>query len=195
MLRKRIVTLVSLALMLGLALLLAACKTTVTTYPCRAPSGGTTQCVGVVITKAATAETLDASTFYETREVDPTVYGPDTTSPATGTLTLTLTSGGTVTYPQNLYYDSATTIAPYTPGYKVLVYRPANPAALQGFINQYKAQTAEFAIDTTIPLLDISSGSVDSSTVDAQGRYNSTIVFHGTVNTEPPSRDRGPIEM
>lgn len=147
------------------------------------------------VTKAVTSQAIDANTLYETREVDPRVYAPDPDATAVSTLTVTLTSGAVVSYSTKLYYDSSTTLTSHTPGYQVLVYRPVNTASLQSFINQYRSQAAELSFDTSIPLKDVSNGSVDSSPVDAQGRYNATINYIGTVAVRPPSRDRGPIVM
>jgi hypothetical protein len=147
----------------------------------------------VVISKAATSDPLNPSTFYETREVDPSVYGPNPNATSTGTVTLTLTSGATVSYSTNLYYDANTTLSPVTPGYRVLVYRPSDISGLQAFISHYQGQTQDFSVETSIPLQDLSGGSVGSSTVDARGRYNGILDYHGSVNTEPPTRERGPF--
>jgi hypothetical protein len=141
-----------------------------------------------------TSDPLDASTFYETREVDPAIYAPSPNATATGTVTLTLNSGATVSYSTNLYYDSTTTLSPFTSGHKVLVYRPVNTASLQSFINQYKSQTQDFSVETSIPLLDISGGNANTSTVDARGRHNAVIDYYGSVNTEPPSHEHGPFQ-
>jgi hypothetical protein len=181
--------------MLALALVLAACTVTLEKGVCQKPSGEWFVCVKLIIKKAAVAEPIDANTLYETREVDPSVYAPDPNATATSTVTVTLTSGATVSYATNLYYDSSMALSPVTPGYKVLVYRPVNPASLQSFIKQYQSQTAEFSTDSTIPLKDISGGNTASSPVDVRGRYNTRLEYIGTVNTEPPSWDRDPIEM
>ncbi len=193
--RKPIVTLLSLIALLTLAISLAACSRRVEASPCTGPSGQPAICVHVVITKAATTEPLDASTFYETREVDPSVYAPDSSATSTGTITVTLTSGATVSYSTNLYYDSTTTLSPVTAGYRVLVYRPVNTASLQSFINQYKSQTQDFSVESSMPLTDISGGGTGSSTIDARGRYNSILDYHGSVNTEPPSLHHGPFQF
>jgi hypothetical protein len=193
--RWRITPAKPLMLLFIALLFLAACESTVTSSPCVTPSGRTGVCVRVRVTKAAPSENLNASTLYETREVDPNVYAPDPSAVAASTLTVTLQSGAVVTFTANLYYDSSTTLSPHTPGYQVLVYRPSNPTALQSFVDQYRSQTAEFSLDTSIPLKDLSNGSVTSSPVDTQLRHNATIDYIGTVTTRPPSRDRGPIEM
>lgn len=153
-----------------------------------------TRCVGLRFTFGKASESFDAWSIFETREVDPGVYDHDPGTTPTGTLKVALDTGAVVSHTQALYRDLSTTVQPVTPGYRVLVYRPANPAALQNFINQYRSKAISTEINTTVSLRDVSNGTISSSVVDTQGRYNSTLDYIGSVVTEPPARERGPIE-
>jgi hypothetical protein len=191
--RRRLAVPLALAGVLALSIVFTGCGgPRLVVYACRSPSGVPSMCVGVRITKAVLAEPLNVSTMYETREVDPNVYAPDSSQGAWATVTLTLRSGATMSHSQALYYDDSTYVAPVTPGNRVLVYRPVDPAAAQSLIDHYRSQTADYSVTTDIPLQDISDGSVDSSRVDAQGHYNSTTGYLGSAFTRPPRRDREP---
>jgi hypothetical protein len=184
---------IPLSLVTMLSALTGGCSRGLAGWDCRSPSGAATRCVGLRLTFKS-SESFDAWSIFETREVDPAVYDHDPETTSVGTLKITLNTGAVVSHSQALYRDLGTTVQPVTPGYRVLVYRPANPAALQNFINQYKAQAVSAEINTTVSLRDVSNGTVSSSVVDTQGRYNSSLEYIGSVVTEPPARERGPIE-
>lgn len=143
--------------------------------------------VGGWISFSENVGSISAYSFYETREVDPNVYAHDSSSTPTGTITVTLGSGATVTYSGNLYLDTSTTVTPTTSGHTVLVYRPVDPSGLQSFIDQYKSQATSVDVNTTVKLVDVSGGSASSSVVDLKGNYDSSLNYLGSVNSTPPS--------
>lgn len=120
-----------------------------------------------------------AQSVYETREVDPNLLANNSSYPHSGTVTLTLNDGSTVSYTQSLYYDSSTVVSPVTAGNVALVYRPVDPAALQSFLDQYEGQVASASTYTDVGLLDI-SGESTSTTVDVQAFANSDSTYVGT---------------
>lgn len=134
---------------------------------------------------------INAWSIYETREVDPNVYEPDSNAQPTGTITVTLTSGSTVNYSGNLQLDTSTQVNPTTPGHLVLVYRPADPGGLQDFIDQYKDQAIDTDISTNVQLRDVSGGAVETTTVDFKASYNSNLGYLGSVTGSPPSYSGG----
>lgn len=120
-----------------------------------------------------------AQSVYETREVDPNLLANDSSYPHSGTLTLTLNDGSTVSYTQSLYYDSSTVVSPVTAGNVALVYRPVDPAALQDFLDRYDGQVASAYTQTDVGLLDV-SGEATSTAVDVQAFANSDRTYVGT---------------
>lgn len=166
-------------------LLTAACDSSPYLSPC------TTRCVegGIRVSFQQNLGSVSAWSLYETHEVDPNVYAHDSTSTPTGTMSVTLTNGSTVTYSGNLYLDTSTTVTPTTSGYDVLVYRPVDPSGLQAFIDQYKDTADSVAITTKVRLKDISGGTVSSSVVDFKANYETNLEYVGSVNSVPPSYD------
>lgn len=175
---------IGVAAVLLLGLVAIGCDSGTYLQPCH-----TTRCVGggIWISFSRGISSVNAWSIYETREVDPNVYTHDSNSTPTGSITVTLGDGSTVTYSGNLYLDTGTTVAPTTAGHTVLVYRPVDPSGLQAFIDQYKDQATSVDINSLINLKDISDGSVSASVVDFKTHYNSDLDYIGSANSTPPS--------
>lgn len=124
-------------------------------------------------------ESEAASSVFETREVDPNLYANDPDHPHSGTLTLTLDDGTTVSHSQGLYYDSTTAVSPVTSGHEALAYRPVNPSALQSFLDQYWSRATSAKVTTRVGLQDLSTEST-STTVDIQASAHDQLQYVGT---------------
>lgn len=159
----------------SLALLLAlACQvgSEIEAKTCVTPSGKKIPCFGIKIDVKDSLSGIDPHAAYITREVDPAVLAPDSSVTPTGTVTLTLNTGATVSLSQDLSLDPSTQVSATTPGHRVYVYRPADPASIQAFINQYQATTTAADVTSTVAFTDLSGGTVTSTRVDFQGGYN-----------------------
>lgn len=121
----------------------------------------------------------DANSIFETREVDASLLANNPGYPHSGTITLFLDDGTTVSHSQGLQYDSSTSVAPVRSGHQALVYRSVNTAALQSFLDQYWHRTVSYRIDTVVGLQDISSSS-ETTIVDVQGSAESQLQYIGS---------------
>lgn len=131
----------------------------------------------------------DASSLFETREVDPLVFSDKAGGSKFAVARITLSSGQIVSYSQALVLDPGTAIPPSTPGNHVLVYRPADTLALQTFIDTYWADAVAVETSTSIELLDVSGGTTNRSTVEVhQGLTQSQYV--GGVVVVPPTFEK-----
>lgn len=171
MMMRRMLLLVSGSLALLLAM---ACNvgTTITAKTCLTPSGRRIPCYAIAIDVKDSLSGIDPHAAYITREVDPAVLAPDSSVSPTGTVTLTLNTGATVSLSQNLYLDPSTQVVATTPGHHVYVYRPSDPASIQNFLNQYQATTTAADVSSTVAFTDLTGGTVTSTRVDFQGGYN-----------------------
>lgn len=133
-------------------------------------------------------EKTSAPSVYETREVDPDLLGNDPNYPHRGTVTLTLNDGSTVSYSQDLYYDSSTVVGAVTSGHTALAYRAVDPAGLQNFLDQYEGRVASVQTHSRVGLLDFSSDST-STTVDCQGSADNETTYIGTAGVTTTSND------
>ncbi len=123
-----------------------------------------------------------ASSMYETREYDPTIFAASPSSEDSGTITLVLSDGQTASYTSGLVLDPSTTLEPKTPGYAVAVYRWANPAAVQSFIDQYYDASVGYTVETSVILENVYPGSTRLTThIDNRVGVNGDEVFLGAV--------------
>ena len=76
-------------------------------------------------------------------------------------------------------------MTPVRSGHQALVYRAADPAALQSFLDQYWDRTVSYSFNTAVGLQDISTSS-ESTVVDVQGSVENQFQYigSGTVSTE-----------
>ncbi|HEV8578735.1 MAG TPA: hypothetical protein VGX68_06585 [Thermoanaerobaculia bacterium] len=152
---------------------------------------------GVIISFSTTAPAYNAGQFTITREAHPTELEYKGGA-ASYILTVTLTSGATVSHSGLLVRNTSREplFIPYTPGHRVYAFVPSDLAALQAFINQYRASAVSAEFDTNVTLADVSSGGDPSAVVDVQGDDGTDKDYIGSISAELPHwRDGGPIEM
>lgn len=155
----------------------------------RDPSGsytGTTFC-GLDIIFETSGTPPQATELFETREVDPLVYDEDPSGAPTFAVRATMPSGASVTFTGALVRDPETQVAPTQPGYQVLVFRPANPSALQEFIDQYWDVVSSFSIESSVSLIDVSGGETRATQIHMQVSGPQGVEYLGSVSWSPPS--------
>lgn len=130
------------------------------------------------------------SQIFETREIDPSVLADDPNGEKSGIIYISLASGQTVTLLHELVHDSGTYLPPITSGNSVLVYRPADPAAVVQFLESYWDQALGFKTVTKIDFLDVSGGGIQRTTVDIRQAVGET-EYVGSATVVPPTYQKG----
>jgi hypothetical protein len=92
--------------LLLVALPTLSCRKSVGVYfrECTSPRSDTAICL-IVETELSSADSVNAWSLYQTREVDPQKLGPETWATPSGVLSIKLNNGQTVTHSGTLYLD------------------------------------------------------------------------------------------
>lgn len=148
---------------------------------------------GIKIILGKSGSCPDIAALWETREVDPFVYQEDPSGGHTYTARAIMPSGGHAIFTGALVRDHTIQVSPLRPGHVALVFRPTDPTALQAFLNQYWSTASAFEVETSISLIDVSSGQVQATPIDIQVAGHEGSQYLGSVIWIPPSFKDGPL--